>query len=46
MIKVLYEDQHMIVVVKPAGVESQAAKKLFLIKNMHQNFERSKELFG
>lgn len=27
MIKVLYEDQHMIVVVKPAGVESQAAKK-------------------
>ena len=27
MLKVLYEDQDMIVVVKPAGVESQAAKK-------------------
>lgn len=27
MLKVLYEDQEMIVVVKPAGVESQAAKK-------------------
>ena len=27
MLKVLYEDQEIIVVVKPAGVESQAAKK-------------------
>ena len=27
MLKVLYEDQDLIVVVKPAGVESQAAKK-------------------
>ena len=27
MLKVLYEDDEIIVVVKPAGVESQAAKR-------------------